>query len=554
MSMARTGDTQQIEEPAEQVLIHAEKLIRELYPSWSEAMHKDFSVDFILQHIRLDDFPQVMSNVQQVEKESTNDHSLGRAASALLMNVINNLEESRQLSFADDLILETMSVVETTPLCIAVFVRDYDTVELLLENGCNVNGCHSRRTLPLPFPRAKQTPLATAVKHCDITMINLLLSKGADINNDKNDLGMTAIWYLFLNPNFPTRHVLSDSMDNTTRLSEGEFHVLHLLIENGADLNARIINGNSLIHWVNDSVIQLLIESGADVNLRNKCGKTALFLRVVQGKSNEVATLIKNGADVNHRDCEGVSPLRIAVEDEHGEIIATLIKNGAEVNCRDCQGVTRLHIAVNNEDGDTIELLIKCNADTEARDDRGRTPLIWAVKPRTKIEIFELMMSHANPGTQDNKGRTLMHWAVGKGSIKIVKALISFESNHAIRRTDGMQRMPLWEHADDEGMTPLHYTVMVCDSDLGAAIASLLINCGANVFAKTLDGRTPADIKSTGAAHSLILDEQKLIEQFLAFSCAHVDRSKQAPEFQDQSMARWLDEDMMRKVYEHTRK
>eukprot|EP00919_Chromeraceae_sp_WS-2016_P069005 GHVR01163419.1.p1 GENE.GHVR01163419.1~~GHVR01163419.1.p1 ORF type:complete len:119 (+),score=14.81 GHVR01163419.1:1190-1546(+) len=103
--------------------------------------------------------------------------------------------------------------------------------------------------------------------------------------------------------------------------------VINLLIDNGADVNARDTwfgetNKTPLI-WVSGKgnypdVIKLLIDKGADVNAKDKNGRTPLLEASEKGQKEGSCVvaklLIDRGADVNHKDVRGRTPLFEAAE------------------------------------------------------------------------------------------------------------------------------------------------------------------------------------------------------------------------------------------------
>ncbi|KAL2106556.1 hypothetical protein VUR80DRAFT_6548 [Thermomyces stellatus] len=71
------------------------------------------------------------------------------------------------------------------------------------------------------------------------------------------------------------------------------------------------------------SILQLLIDAGADIEARNRRGETALHVAVRRGKKLAMRTLVQNGARVDVRDASGrglleVADEKMAQEDEEG--------------------------------------------------------------------------------------------------------------------------------------------------------------------------------------------------------------------------------------------
>ena len=84
----------------------------------------------------------------------------------------------------------------------------------------------------------------------------------------------------------------------------------------------------------NFELVKLLIEKGADVNALNHFSGSTLRIAIVEGYFEIAKLLLKHGADVNQLYYEK-NILCTAVEDtDNSDIINTLIKYGADVNSR----------------------------------------------------------------------------------------------------------------------------------------------------------------------------------------------------------------------------
>ena len=83
--------------------------------------------------------------------------------------------------------------------------------------------------------------------------------------------------------------------------------------------------GFELNHW---EVAQLLLQYGADVNARDEHGDTLLHRAVGKFDSKSVRRLLECGADVHARDKDGKTPLRMALatKTSRREIITRIIE------------------------------------------------------------------------------------------------------------------------------------------------------------------------------------------------------------------------------------
>jgi ankyrin repeat protein len=418
--------------------------------------------------------------------------------------------------------------VEMTPLCIAVHLGDFPMVHLLLKNGANVDGCccftentgftdykhgcYSNNEYFTNYNRT-QTPLATAVQNCDFEMVLLLLETGADVNNNQSTLGMTAIWFVSIHG--ATR--LNVRAMYWNGLHPRSLDMIRLLVGKGADVNIRAINRESLLHFVLEMNMETLF---------NKC--------------DVIKLLVELGADVNAQDNQGQSVLHLAMksglgEEETGVVVHLLAELGADVNTQDTKGQTPLHYASIVGTWGGTKTLIDCGAEIDVQDEGGCTPLHYAASGNLKI-VEMLIHGGANINFKDNIGRSPLHHAVIIFDYpEIVVKLILLKANLDIK--------------DVYGRTPLHYTVNGNSSGIKMdTITRMLIQHGADVFAKDYYGQTPTDIESTGTPWRIIKDEQIRIKRFEAFAMAHVDRSSDESRPSEESIVRWLNPDMLRKV------
>ena len=124
-------------------------------------------------------------------------------------------------------------------------------------------------------------------------------------------------------------------------------------------------NGQTLLHWAaayteKSSVIELLLDRGADINARDINSFTPLHRAARDNKGPAVIELLLDrGADISARGGGG-TPLHVAAAfNEEPAVIKLLIDRGADINARGVDGVTPLHLATgNNKEAAVIELLL----------------------------------------------------------------------------------------------------------------------------------------------------------------------------------------------------
>jgi len=113
-------------------------------------------------------------------------------------------------------------------------------------------------------------------------------------------------------------------------------------------------------------IAQVLIDSGADINARNKHGLTALHVAISRGNSELVNFLIQKGARLDVRDEYERTPLHYACLNSRNrtKILKSVLSNcqKSEVDRRDLDGKTALHLAVLGNDCSAVDMLLQHGA------------------------------------------------------------------------------------------------------------------------------------------------------------------------------------------------
>ena len=92
-----------------------------------------------------------------------------------------------------------------------------------------------------------------------------------------------------------------------------------------------------------------------------------------------VTLLLERGADINARNNNGWTPLHHAVRHNTSAMVTLLLERGADINARDALGTTVLHHIARQSDPATVApaaaFLLDAGADINAQDEQGKTPL-----------------------------------------------------------------------------------------------------------------------------------------------------------------------------------
>jgi ankyrin repeat protein len=318
-----------------------------------------------------------------------------------------------------------LSVDGTTALHWAVYRKDLELVEMLLEQGADPDMRNAYGA----------TPMTVASEHGDYAIMKALVDAGGDIEAPNGE-GQTLLMAVARTGNTATAG---------------------LLLDKGADVNARENwGGQSALMWASSqqqpAMIRLLIEHGADVDARGKDhdwprwvtseprnkpldpgGYTPLLYAAREGCEACVEALLDGGASINLPDLRGQTPLLMATLNLHYDTAALLIEHGADVRRWDWWGRTALYNAI-----DLHLLTSSSRGDLPSTDER--TALDIARTLLEKGAYVDMRLKQEPPfrggdrgytdGSPDsrvlNGGATALHKAAKAGDIEAVKLLLEY--------------------------------------------------------------------------------------------------------------------------------
>ena len=265
-----------------------------------------------------------------------------------------------------------------------------------------------------------ETPLFIAIREKADPIAELLVKqRGADINY-KNGKGETP---LFLAVYYENKKIAK------------------LLIESGADVNSRDNYGNTplfIVTTLSDPIPigSYLISQGADLNAKNFDGQSILHHASINGNAYFIRYLLESGSNINIIDNFGRTPLFYAVREDYSDIVRYLISSGASLGYRDQEGNTVLHEAMENERYEIADYLLSRGGDIFAVNKRGKTPFDIAISKGP--EVIDWFFDSENIFLFDNEGNTPLHYAVSRKAPKeILNILISKGSDINARNSKG---------------------------------------------------------------------------------------------------------------------
>ena len=188
--------------------------------------------------------------------------------------------------------------------------------------------------------------------------------------------------------------------------SVGNLDFVKLLIDNGADVNARSQRGPALYLAMmanHGQIAELLISKGADINMKNSAGQSILHFACQRGNKEIANLLINNGADVNASNNAGRTPLDLAEQRGHTEIVELLLKHGAK---RTLLG------AITSGNIEQVKALI-----SEEIDPNAKNTALQEACSSGKLDIVKLLIDNrVDVNVKNSSGQTPLHLACQRGN------------------------------------------------------------------------------------------------------------------------------------------
>jgi len=153
---------------------------------------------------------------------------------------------------------------------------------------------------------------------------------------------------------------------------------MKLLLDNGADVNAKNRRASTALHWAirDEARVRLLLDHGADVNAKQADGRTPLYQAASIANGNSILKLLlERGADPGLSTANGQTPLIAASGRGDVDAMQLLIDKKAAVNARSGTGGTALIAAAASRNPRAVQLLLDKGADVNALTKRNESAL-----------------------------------------------------------------------------------------------------------------------------------------------------------------------------------
>ena len=232
-------------------------------------------------------------------------------------------------------------------------------LSVLVLLGCSGNATDDRSTIATD-DRPTVAGFVAAVTEADVQRVQMFLKNGIG-PNDRDSSGTTpfvaAVNQLYKpdkrkSPATLGRRITPEESERWHAewldLRKRRHRIIQILVDHGADVDAKCLNGTSPLLLALDNlepeIAELLLKKGTDassltVGERNE---QALAIATTHDYVDVAILLIQKGADVNERHRFGFTPLMQAAKRGHVKILKALIDAGANVDAEDKDGNTAL--------------------------------------------------------------------------------------------------------------------------------------------------------------------------------------------------------------------
>jgi ankyrin repeat protein len=425
-----------------------------------------------------------------------------------------------------------------TPLNISADLLDSGTAQVLVKNGAFIHHFTPSEQSPAVkaivsandvFLRSLITPesllstdgdgktmlhlAAEAGNAAAITSILGAVEAGGDQQfvNKLDRSGRTALDYAFMQRNSQAHSVAAEILIQADGFSSDPFFLYFAPLVQTMNFNLRASDGNSALHYAVKEKYRgftyFLLDHRADPNIKNIAGVTPLHEAASIGDLAVMKALLEHGAEVNIQDGQGNTVMHIAMPaDTHKAALDLLFRYKANPNLRDLRGDSPLHIIIKlNRGPEIVETLLKNGADVSIHNSEGKTPLYIAVE-ENRTSLLPLFLDyHADIFAAANGGKTPFGLAMSgnretlnllitgetvlqsdnNGNTPLIAAVAANVDVEVIQRI--LDKNALINARNLEGDNALHIAVRQNE----AAVGTLLITRGADVFAQNVKGESP---------------------------------------------------------------
>ena len=333
-------------------------------------------------------------------------------------------------------------------LCRAAEIGYETLVKMLTSAGAGVDIAHEG-----------STPLQYAAKNGHESIVECILSLGADVNSEAAEDSFK-----------PCLHAAK----------KGYIRVVQILMQYKADIRQSNTERQTALHLAAQNghvnVTELLLEHAADVAARDWMGRTALHLASLNGHKQvvEILAQFEPNPGVDILDDDNNTPLILVSKRGHSSAVENLLQRGATADLTGIDGHTALYGAAANGHETTAEIILQNPYAIKARFADINDVLLEAAKRGFHEVCKRCLQIKKNDEVKSGSRQewTALHHAAQNGFDNIVILLL--ENGFDI------------ESETDEGKTPLAVAAVA----IRLEVVRILLARGADQSKKNLEGQT----------------------------------------------------------------
>ena len=305
------------------------------------------------------------------------------------------------------------------------------------------------------------TPILFATQSNNISLINLLLSNGANINSKNSLSGMNSLMYSILNNKLEIIQLLViygidinavDKSGNSALMltvEKDNFEAFSILIDAGADLKIFNKTRDNVLSYasgnLNNKFLLKLLQYEELIDMQDNKGQTVLIKSSIAGYCHRVSSLLLHKASMEIKDIYGYTALSWACCNGRFGIVKQLVNNGADINCRSKKNETPILLAIKNDYISIANFLLESRGiDVNVADESRQTCLYFAAMNNNEKLAISLIKNGADKTFQNGKNLSPhefikqfkledMYKLFDIPAPKIIKEITKLNSNHIKR-------------------------------------------------------------------------------------------------------------------------
>jgi len=329
--------------------------------------------------------------------------------------------------------VETLSRDGTSAVMAAVQSEAWAVVQFLLEHGADANTVLGDGSLLL----------GREARRGHLKNVQMLVQCGAAVNATSRDGTSAVMAAARSGAGSVVKYFLFECGADVTSLHENRASFLAESIRHG-DLETvqALVRGGALINTASESatravmeaapstieteatIVRFLLENGADENAMLDDGSTVLVDAAARGKLATVQVLVQGGAVMDARSRDGTTAIMAAVQSEQWAVARFLLQIGADANAILETGETMLACAARRSDLETVEVFIQRGAAVRATSQDGLTAVLAAATVGKGGTVRLLVENGADVNTMLESGESLLAFVAKNGGLVTVRTLV----------------------------------------------------------------------------------------------------------------------------------